>query len=85
VAQRANGGSRSIAILDATHTNNLSSRSPAAERMRRRRERRRRGLHCLMIQLRETEVDALIAFLRTSFSFIVGSFRELETQAHRLS
>jgi hypothetical protein len=39
-------------------TNN--PRSPAAQRMRLHRERRRRGLRCLMIQLRETEVDALI-------------------------
>jgi hypothetical protein len=28
--------------------------------MRRHRERRHKGLRCLMIQLRETEVDALI-------------------------
>ena len=41
-------------------TNSLSSRSPAAERMRLHRKRRRRGLRCLMIELRETEVDALI-------------------------
>ena len=34
--------------------------SPAAERMRLHRERRRRGLRCLMIELRETEIDALI-------------------------
>jgi hypothetical protein len=34
--------------------------SAAAERMRRHRERRRKGLRFLMIQLRETEVDALI-------------------------
>ena len=33
---------------------------PAAERMRRHRERRRDGLRCLWIQLRETEIDALI-------------------------
>jgi hypothetical protein len=39
-------------------TNN--ARSPAAERMRPHRERRRRGLRCLMIELRETDVDALI-------------------------
>jgi hypothetical protein len=39
-------------------TNN--ARSPAAARMRLHRERRRRGLRCLMIELRETEVDALI-------------------------
>ncbi len=34
--------------------------TPAAERMRRHRERRRMGLRCLMIQLRETEIDVLI-------------------------
>jgi hypothetical protein len=37
-----------------------ASRSPAAERMRRQRQRRRDGLRCLMIELRETEIDALI-------------------------
>jgi hypothetical protein len=35
-------------------------RSPAAERMRLHRERRRLGLRCLMIELRETEIDVLI-------------------------
>jgi hypothetical protein len=40
-------------------TNN--ARTPAAERMRLHRERRRRGLRCLMIELRETDVDALIS------------------------
>ena len=39
-------------------TNN--ARTPAAERMRLHHERRRRGLRCLMIELRETDVDALI-------------------------
>ena len=34
--------------------------STAAERMRRHRQRRRDGLRCLMIELRETEIDALI-------------------------
>jgi hypothetical protein len=34
--------------------------SPAAERMRAHRQRRRDGLRCLMIELRETEIDALI-------------------------
>jgi hypothetical protein len=33
--------------------------TPAAERMRLHRERRRHGLRCLMIELRESEVDAL--------------------------
>ena len=34
--------------------------SPAAARMRRHRKRRRDGLHCLTVELRETEIDALI-------------------------
>jgi ethanolamine utilization cobalamin adenosyltransferase len=34
--------------------------SPAAMRMRRSRERRRDGLRCLRIELRETEIDALV-------------------------
>src|SRR5262249_23496096 len=41
-----------------THRQRLSS---AAERMRLYRERRRRGLSCVKVQLRRTEVDALIA------------------------
>jgi hypothetical protein len=42
--------------------NELSGPPPtlAAERMRRHRQRRRDGLRCLMIELRETEIDALI-------------------------
>ena len=35
--------------------------NPAAERMRRHRQRRRDGLRCLMIELRETEIDVLVA------------------------
>ena len=34
---------------------------PGAERMRRYRERRRRGLSCIRVELRRSEVDALIA------------------------
>jgi hypothetical protein len=34
--------------------------SPAAKRMRRHRKRRRDGLHCLTVELRETEIDMLI-------------------------
>jgi hypothetical protein len=34
--------------------------SAAAERMRLHRERRRKGLRCLVIELRETEIDALV-------------------------
>ena len=35
-------------------------RSTAADRMRLHRQRRRAGMRCLMIELRETEIDALI-------------------------
>jgi hypothetical protein len=35
-------------------------RSSAAERMRVHRERKKSGMRCLMIELRETEIDALI-------------------------
>jgi len=37
-----------------------AARSAAAERMRLHRERRRKGLRCLLIELRETEIDVLI-------------------------
>ena len=37
-----------------------ATRSAAAERMRRYREHRRDGLRCLMVELRETEINALI-------------------------
>jgi hypothetical protein len=36
------------------------NRSPAAERMRVHRKRKKSGMRCLMIELRETEIDALI-------------------------
>jgi hypothetical protein len=36
------------------------STSSAAARMRRHRKRQREGLHCLTVQLRETEIEALI-------------------------
>jgi hypothetical protein len=38
----------------------LSSISPAAERMRRHRQRRRDKLRCLMIELRESEIEGLV-------------------------
>ena len=44
----------------APSTGPVAALSPAAERMRLFRERRRKGLRCVMVQLRETEVDALI-------------------------
>jgi hypothetical protein len=34
--------------------------SPAAARMRRHRERRRDGLRCLTVEIRESELDALV-------------------------
>src|SRR6516164_2043175 len=45
-------------MTEVAHLPRLPS---AAERMRRYRERRRRGLLCIKVQLRRTEVDALIA------------------------
>jgi hypothetical protein len=36
------------------------TRSTAAERMRAHRQRRRDGLRCLTIELRETEIEALL-------------------------
>ena len=41
-------------------SDNLPPLSTAAERMRLYRERRRRGLRCLTIQIRHSEVDALV-------------------------
>ena len=37
-----------------------ASPTPAVERMRRHRERRRDGMRCLWIELRDTEIDALV-------------------------
>ena len=44
-----------------TEVDHLPRLSPGAQRMRRYRERRRRGLSCIKVQLRRSEVDALIA------------------------
>ena len=44
-----------------TEVADLPRLSSAAERMRLYRERRRRGLSCIKVQLRRSEVDALIA------------------------
>ena len=43
-----------------THQPTAALRSTAAERMRWHRERRRNGLRCLTIELRDSEIDALI-------------------------
>ena len=48
------------AKLTVTPPTTEPNRSAAAERMRLHRERRRDGLRCLMIELRETEIDALV-------------------------
>jgi len=48
------------AELTATPPTTEPARSAAAERMRLHRERRRQGLRCLTIELRETEIDALV-------------------------
>ena len=60
--------------------NTATTCSPAALRMRRHRERRRDGLRCMTIELRETEVTALIrkGFLneeaRNNRRAVVGAF-----------
>jgi hypothetical protein len=41
-------------------SNESAAPSAAADRMRRHRQRRRDGLRCLVIELRETEIDVLI-------------------------
>ena len=45
-----------ISNVEAT----VPTRSAAAERMRAHRDRRRKGLRCVRIELRETEIDVLI-------------------------
>jgi hypothetical protein len=59
--------------------------SPAAMRMRRSRERRRGGLRCLRVEMRETEVDALVrrGFLKSEArneqnAVLEGLYRFLE-------
>ena len=42
-------------------TDSIPQPSRAAERMRRHRQRRRDGLRCFLIELRETEIDALVS------------------------
>ena len=47
-------------ILTMVAANIPNASSPAAERMRRHRGRRRDGLRCFMVELRETEIAALV-------------------------
>jgi hypothetical protein len=44
-----------------TEVDHLPRLSSGAQRMRRHRERRRRGLRCVTIEVRRSEVDTLIA------------------------
>jgi hypothetical protein len=48
------------AFLEVQLVSDSTQRSPAAERMRLHRERKKNGMRCVMIELRETEIDALI-------------------------
>jgi hypothetical protein len=48
-------------LTAAKPTDEPKAPSPAAERMRRHRARRLKGLRCLIVELRETEVTSLIS------------------------
>ena len=48
-------------MTEAQLTRLTPARSRATERMRLHRARRRHGLRCLIIELRETEIDAVIS------------------------
>jgi hypothetical protein len=54
--------SKTVQTGDIVETLSAVPRSPsgAALRMRRVRERRRRGLRCLIVEVREKEIDALV-------------------------
>ena len=51
---------RNIELAAVPNFASAAFSSPAARRMRRHRQRRRRGLRCLTVELRETEIDALV-------------------------
>jgi hypothetical protein len=61
VLRRASFGSGGGSVTTELNTA-VSARSPpgSALRMRRHRERRRKALRCMTIELRETEVTALV-------------------------
>jgi hypothetical protein len=48
------------ALMEVQIVSDTTQRSPAAERMRLHRERKKNGMRCVMIELREMEIDALI-------------------------
>jgi hypothetical protein len=56
VCELAFAGFRTLGMT----TTSLPTISPAAERMRRHRERRRNQMRCFIVELRETEIDALV-------------------------
>jgi hypothetical protein len=73
-------------LANNTETTPTSAgRSAAAERMRRHRERRRDGLRCLMIELRETEVNALIqrGYLNDETRNDLGAIRFMHSSTTR--
>jgi hypothetical protein len=45
---------------EATSCLDTTTRSPAAEHMRLHRQRRRTRLRCVVVELRETEIDELV-------------------------
>jgi hypothetical protein len=49
-----------MTVTPTTAAPTSAALSSAAARMRRHRERRRDGLRCLLIELRQSEVDALV-------------------------
>ena len=48
------------AALTPTGSDHRLARSAAAQRMRRHRQRQRNGLRCFTVELRATEIEALI-------------------------
>jgi hypothetical protein len=55
-----------LTTAEASPTTKEPSRSAAALRMQRHRARRRRGLRCLLIELREVEIDQFVRRRRLS-------------------
>jgi hypothetical protein len=50
---------KTVTMIDIAQT--TVTRTSGAERMKLHRERKRNGMRCLTIELRETEIDALVA------------------------
>jgi hypothetical protein len=63
------------ALMEVQIVSDTTQPSPAAERMRLHRERKKNGMRCLMIELRETEINALIrkGFLKTDTRIVRNS------------